>query len=395
MKTNLAVIFGGKSVEHEISVITALQAIRSLDFGKYNVIPVYLTKNNEFYTSEAMFAIESFRNITTLLANATRVHFERVGNEVLLTGKRSFFSTYKQSIHVIFPIVHGTNVEDGTLQGLLQLLDVPYCGCDVTSSALGMDKLATKAVLATHGIPVLTATDFYAHEWNAQQDSLVARIEAAHRYPVIVKPVNLGSSVGVYQAADRSALITAIDDAFAFCEHVMIENAVQNLKEINCSVLGDCTAAQASPCEEPIAADEILSYDDKYRSGGKNTKGMSSLKRRLPADISPELTERIRGLAVDTFRVLGCSGVSRIDFLTDSVSGEVYVNEINTIPGSLSFYLWEAAGMSYTELLDKIIELAFARHRRRSGINYSFDANILEGFTFGAKGAKGGKWSKA
>lgn len=393
MKTNLAVIFGGKSVEHEISVITALQAIRSLDFGKYNVIPVYLTKNNEFYTSESMFAIESFRNIPALLANATKVHFERCGSEVLLMGKKSFFSSYKQSIHVIFPIVHGTNVEDGTLQGMLQLLDIPYCGCDVTASALGMDKLASKAVLASKGIPVLTATDFYASQWSAGQESCIAAIEAAHRYPVIVKPVNLGSSVGVYQAADRAALVTAIDDAFAFCERVMVENAVQNLKEINCAVLGDCINATASPCEEPIAASEILSYDDKYRSGGKSTKGMSSLKRRLPAEISPEMTEQIRSLAVATFRTLGCNGVARVDFLTDAKTGEVFVNEINTIPGSLSFYLWEAAGMKYTDLLDNIIELAFARHRSRAGINYSFDANILEGFSFG--GAKGGKWSKA
>lgn len=393
MKTNLAVIFGGKSVEHEISVITALQAIRSLNFEKYNVIPVYLTKNNEFYTSEAMFAIESFRNIPALLSNATRVHFERIGSEVFLLGKKGLFASYKQSVHVIFPIVHGTNVEDGTLQGLLQLLDIPYCGCDVTASALGMDKLATKAVLAAHGVPVLTATDFYTHQWNTNREALLDFIEKNHRYPVIVKPANLGSSVGVFQAADRDALIAAVDDAFAYCEHIMIENAVQHLREINCSVLGDMTEAQASPCEEPIAADEILSYDDKYRSGGKNTKGMSSLKRRLPAEISPEQTERIRSLAVETFRLLGCSGVARIDFLTDAQTGEIYVNEINTIPGSLSFYLWQAAGMEYPALLDKIIDLAFARHRRRAGINYSFDANILEGFSFG--GSKGGKWSKS
>lgn len=389
MKINLAVIFGGKSVEHEISVITALQAIRSIDREKYEVIPVYLTKGEEFYTGEPLFEIENFRDIPALLKGCERVSFARRDGAVYIDGeKKGLKKPLCVNVDVAFPIVHGTNVEDGTMAGYFHLLGLPYCGCDVTSSALGMDKLASKAVLATKGIPVLTATDFYTSEWSENRQAVIDRIESEHRYPLIVKPVNLGSSVGVYRSENRESLIKDIDNCCALCERVMVENCVENLREINCAVLGDVYEAVASPCEEPLGKDEILSYNDKYRSGGK---GMSGLTRRLPADIGEQMTEQIRGYAVDTFRALGCCGVARVDFLTDRVSGEIYVNEINTIPGSLSFYLWEAAGKSYKQLLDDIISLGLKRERLQQNINYSFDVNILADFSFG--GSKG-KMSK-
>ncbi len=381
MKINLCVIMGGKSVEHEISIITAVQAIQSLDKEKYEIIPLYITKKSEFYTSPIMCEIDSFKDIPALLEKSERVAFVRKNGTVFLEGeKKGFKKPYSVNIDVAFPIVHGTNVEDGTLAGFLNLLDLPYCGCDVLSAANSMDKLTTKDILRAKGIPVLYATDFYADKWAPERESMLDLIEKNHRYPIIVKPVNLGSSVGVYKVKTRSDLSAAIDDCFLLCSRVMIENAVENLREINCSVLGDAREAAASPCEEPVGADAILSYGDKYMSG---QKGMSGQTRKLPADLPEGQTETIQKYAVGAFQALGCSGVARIDFLTDAKTGEIYVNELNTIPGSLSFYLWEAGGMKYRELLDKIIALAFKRDRERKNLNFSFDTNILSGFSFG------------
>jgi len=381
MKINLCVIMGGKSVEHEISVITAVQAIRALDKEKYEIIPLYITKNSAFYTSPIMCDIDSFKDIPALLQKSERVAFVRRGDTVYLEGgKKVFKKPFCVHIDVAFPIVHGTNVEDGTLAGFLNLLDLPYCGCDVLSAANSMDKLTTKDILNAKGIPVLYATDFYADRWAAERIEILDKIEKNHRYTIIVKPVNLGSSVGVYKVKNRDDLASAIDDCVLLCSRVMIENAVENLREINCSVLGDVFEAIASPCEEPMGADAILSYGDKYMGG---QKGMSGLSRKLPAEIGDEQTKLIQQYAVESFQALGCSGVARIDFLTDAKTGEIYVNELNTIPGSLSFYLWEAAGMHYGTLLDKVIALAFKRDRARKNLNFSFDTNILSGFSFG------------
>lgn len=390
MQLDLCVIFGGKSVEHEISVITALQAMRSLNKSKYFIHPLYITKEGDFYTGEALLAIENFRDIPGLLKNCRQAELVSSNGEAfIMTQKGKIFTKpCLQHVDVCLPAVHGTNCEDGTLQGFLQLLGVPYCGCNVAASAIGMDKVAAKTILAANGIPVLPQISFSFEEYADSPENTIARAEQNLPYPMIVKPVNLGSSVGVKAASDKAALAKAIEDCGKYSEKIMIEPAVQNLREINCAVLGDEYEAQASPCEEPLGTDEVLSYADKYMSGGKSGKsGMSSQKRRLPADISPEMTEKIQKLALASFKALGCSGVARVDFLTDAKTGDIYVNEINTIPGSLSYYLWEAAGKRYSVLLDELVDLALKRARREKNINRSFDTGILSGFTFG--GTKG------
>ena len=275
---------------------------------------------------------------------------------------------------------------------------MPYASCDVTASAVGMDKYLMKAAMKQAGLPVLDALQFTGKAYALDSDGVMDQIEGKFPYPLIVKPVNLGSSVGISKAGDREGLRQALDTALGFSARVLVEPAVQNLREINCAVLGDADDAEASVCEEPAGCDEILSYKDKYLSGGKGAKaggaktaGMSSLKRRCPADIPEELAQRVRHLAVDTFRALGCSGVARIDFLNDTLSGALWVNEINTIPGSLSFYLWEAAGLPFDRLLDRMIELAFKRQRERAALTFSYDTNILDSVSLGGvKGAKGG-----
>lgn len=393
MKINLAVIFGGRSVEHEVSVISAVQAMASMDKEKYNIIPVYMTKKSEFWTGEKLMDINSFKDIPALLKECTECVFVRSEGKVQLIRQKikKFGSNLISDVDIAFPIVHGTNVEDGALQGYLQTLDLPYVGCDVLASAVGMDKFVMKILLKDAGFPVLDCCRLSSFDLD-KIDDMVAQVESKFGYPVIVKPINLGSSVGISKGKDRDSLIKSIEEAFEFADRILIEPCVTNLKEINCSVLGDSESAEASVCEEPVQAsdDDILSYEQKYVGGGKGgSKGMATLKRKIPAEISPEQDEFIRKTAVDAFRYLGCNGVTRIDFMIDMDTDKVYINEINTIPGSLAFYLWEPKGVKYRELLERMIQLAMKRHRQSAKINYTFDTNILSmGGSFGSKGSK-------
>lgn len=396
MKISVAVLFGGKSVEHEISVISAVQAMGYLDKEKYELVPVYITKTGKMYTGEKLTQIENYKNTKALLADCRQVVLTNLdGRCVLLPYPMKFgYKKHIKTIDVAMPIVHGTNVEDGALQGFLKTLDVPFTGCDVLSSAVGMDKHVMKLVFQDAGIPVLPCKCLLKRDYFADEAAMIESIEAEFAYPVIVKPVNLGSSVGISKAKNREELVAALDLGFRFAAKVLVERAITALREINCSVLGDVYEAEASECEEPLNATDILSYEDKYMSGGKGSKGsgMASLARKIPADISAELREEIRTMAVRGFQALGCNGVSRIDFMIDTAENKLYLNEINTIPGSLSFYLWKPVGVEYSQLLDRMIKLALKRSREEGEITYSFDTGVLENCSFGgSKGAKGSK----
>ena len=396
MKTTVAFIFGCRSVEHEVSIISAVQAMRAVNRVKYDVLPIYVTKTGEMYTSDKMLEIEPFRDMKTLIAESEPVTMIKSGNDVVVHFLKQKMFKKKEDIviNVAFPVVHGTNCEDGTLQGYLEFLGLPYVGCDVLSSAVGMDKAVFKYVMQAAGLPVLDCNCFYAREYAENKEAIIESAEKEIGYPMIVKPVNLGSSVGISKAKDRAALIDAIELAVSFSDKVLIEHAVTAIREINCSVVGDTDECSASVCEEPFMNDEILSYEDKYMGGGKNSgnaKGMASLARKIPADISEEKSNEIRELACKVFKALGAAGVVRIDFFFDTESDKVYVNEVNTIPGSLSFYLWEKTDLPYEKLIDKLISLAFRRSRNRENLTFTIDTNILSGVSFGAKGAKGSK----
>ena len=392
MKTKVAMLFGGKSVEHEVSVISGIQAIMNMDTDKYEVIPVYMTKKNEMYVGDNIGKIESYKDINGLIAGSTRVIMVNTGDKVSLVQypAKKLGKNINIDIDVVFPVVHGTNVEDGALQGYLKTIGIPFVGCDVTASAVGMDKYIMKMILKEAGVPVLDAKIFTLSDY-ADMDSLVEKIESSIGYPVIIKPVNLGSSVGISVAKNRVELTTSIDDAFRYATKVLAEHAIEQLREINCSVLGDENEAIASECEEPLHSKDILSYEDKYVSNAKSggSKGMASVSRKIPADLSPEERENVREMAVKSFKALGCNGVSRIDFMIDESDGKLYFNEINTIPGSLAFYLWEPIGVPYKELLDRMIGLALKRARTESNLTFTFDTNILNSASFG--GAKGKK----
>lgn len=400
MKTKVAVLFGGRSVEHEVSIISGLQAYAALDREKYDPLVLYIGKDGAFYTGDGMDKVEFYRGLPAALKEATRVLPVPAakGVDLVRYPMKKFGNNVVASFEVALPVVHGTNVEDGTLMGFLEMLGVPYASCDVTSSALGMDKYVMKAVLRQAGLPVLDATLLDTKSYAADMDAVMDTVEQTVAYPVIVKPVNLGSSVGISKASDRQRLRAALDLAFDFSSLVLVEQAVQPLREINCAVLGDRDDAIPSACEEPFGNDEILSFGDKYLSGGKGGKtgaaktggaksgGMSSLKRRCPADIPADMTAKVQELAVKTFKALGCTGVSRIDFLMNADTQELWINEINTIPGSLAFYLWEETGISFSELLDRMIALAFKRERVKESLTFTYETNILAGVSLNPSG---------
>lgn len=394
MKTRIAVMFGGKSVEHEVSVISGIQALLSMDKEKTELIPVYLNKKNEMFIGEEVGSIEAYQDIPALLRRSQRVIFVNENDRFfLMPYPKKLFGGKPVEIDLAFPIVHGTNVEDGALQGYLKTIGIPFVGCDVTASALGMDKYASKVILKENGIPVLDGFCYTISDY-AELEALLDSVEQKVGYPVIIKPYNLGSSVGIRVAKDRRELTVAVDEAFTYSRKIIAEHAITRLREINCAVLGDENEAIASECEEPLHSKDILSYEDKYLSNaGKGaSKGMASVSRKIPAELSPELRAKVQSLAVSAFQKLGCNGVARIDFMIDEENGTLYFNEINTIPGSLSFYLWEPVGISYPELLNRMIGLAKKRVREEAGMTFSFDTNLLNRGTLGGvKGAKGGK----
>lgn len=402
-KIKLGVFFGGKSVEHEISIISMIEATLRLNEEKYEIVPIYITKQGVMYTGEDLLDLEMYRDIPVLLKRCYKVAVVNDGKGVKvirvpapIIGKRVL-----NTIDVAFPIVHGTNVEDGTMAGFLNLLDIPYVGPDILASSLGMDKIAMKKVLKESGVPVVDYVGFYSKEYVKDEDKILKEIEEKLHYPLIVKPGNLGSSVGIKKVKNKQELEDAISFAMEFSDRIIVENCVSDLKEINCAVIGDITESEATECEEPILAGDILSYTDKY-VGDKKTKGgkLGSVKgprkggkmgarkgaggvnnslegKKLPADIPDETRDKIQRLAKETFKVLGCSGIARVDFLIDQEINKIYVNEINTIPGALSWYLFEASGRKFEDVLEDAIDIAIRRYSDREKLTFSYDQNIL------------------
>ena len=412
MKITVGLLFGGRSVENEISVVTALQTLESMNKEKYDVVPIYIAKSGKWYTGEKLLTVANYRDMKTLLGQCSEVYMRPVyGDKNLYLVKPGLFSKgVVATLDVILPTLHGTNCEDGTLQGVLTSIGIPFVGCNTLASANGMDKITMKMILKECDIPVVDYFWFNDKEWYADQDAVITRLEAKLSYPVIVKPANSGSSVGIKAAHNRDELIEAVEYAASFTTRVIVERLVTQLKEVNCSVKGNYNDCETSVCEVPMRSGEILSYQDKYMRGGgtKGAKsgaksgvasgpadgaagegasceneGMRSLLRELPANLPAGETERIQELARATFRALACDGLSRIDFIIDESDRSIYVNEINTIPGSLSNYLWEATPKAdgekyrFSEVLDGLIEGAFARSREEGFKVTDFGGNIF------------------
>ena len=401
-KINIGVIFGGRSVENEISVLTAIQAMEAIDTEKYDITPIYISKQGTWYTGEALRQSANYKNLDKLYATCEQVYLRPIyGDQKLYrTRKPLFGSDVVATLDVILPALHGTNCEDGSFQGTIEMTGIPYAGCNVLASANGMDKITMKMVLAECGIPVIDYAWFCDKEWFDRQQQVIERIEGKLQYPLIVKPADSGSSVGIEAVHNREELVQAVENAISFSKRIIVEKLVEQLKEINCSVLGNYYECEASVCEAPIRSGEILSYADKYLGGGakggakggvKESRGMHSTVREIPAQLPQAQTDFIRTTAVETFKALNCDGVARIDFMIDQSTEKIYVNEINTIPGSLSFYLWEATGVSFQQLIERLIAIAFERKRDSSFKTTSYKENIFNYSISGAKGAKGAK----
>ena len=381
MKLKIAVAFGGRSVEHEISVLSAQQVMAAMNEERYEILPLYIAKDGRMFCEEELRELETFQHIEEFIADHDSVSLiRRDAHTYLIPSRRRLFAKERE-VDLVFPVLHGTNGEDGTFQGYLKTLGVPYVGCSVLSGDIGQDKVIIKQELQDRGLRVVPW--FY---WTLQQPMEQSFFKKAQRlgYPLIIKPANLGSSVGIAVAHNDVELHKSMIEAFQYDHKVVIEKVIEPLREINASVLGDEDGCRCSTLEEVIKQDEILSYQDKYHGQGKS-KGMVSTSRKLPAELTEEQTEEVQRMAMDTFRSLNAAGVVRIDFLMQQDSGELYVNEINTIPGSLSFYLWEQEGLSFSAMLDELIALALQRMRREHTMIFSYDTNILRDYKGGGK----------
>ena len=396
-KQRIAVLFGSRSVEHEVSIISAIQAMDAMDPRRYEPLPIFITKEGRWYTGPDLRRVEAYHDLPRLLERCRPVYLrpEPFGNRLFVeeSGPLGTRRTKVGVADAFFPIVHGTYGEDGTLQGLFELANVPFVGAGVVGSAVGMDKIVMKAAFRAADLPTVNYVWLTRRRWQAERETVLDEAERTLRYPLYVKPANLGSSVGITKATDRASLARAIEVAAAYDRRLLVEEGFEGGIEVNCSVLGNDEPIP-SVCEQPVRWTDILSYEDKYlRGAGKGAKGgagsgegMASASRRIPAPIPDDLTKQVQRMAVEAFVATDCAGIARIDFLVDPVSGRICVNEINTLPGSLAFYLWEPSGVSFPELISRLIELGFERHRERQQTTFSFDSALLQKFGKGAKG---------
>ena len=390
---NIVVAFGGVSPEHEVSVLTAMQVINSLEETDFNIIPLYVTKSARWLTGEALTELENYQDLDALREKSVSCTFSHndLGKPVLReTEKKGFLSKADQyPIHAVIPAFHGSEGENGSFQGTCEMYNIPYAGSGVFASSIGMDKVKAKELCRAHNLPVVDEFDFFESEWEQDRQS-VLHYAGELDYPVIVKPTTLGSSIGVARADTEEELVEAVETAFRYDHNLMIEKAVTPLLEINCSVVGTSDMLEASACERPLGQEETLSFEDKYQSDGGGQKGMASADREIPADIPDELTEKIQSLSKQIFKIFRASGLARLDFLVNADTHEVYFNEINTIPGSFSFYLWEESGINMRELMLKLIDIALVRHKQKIGRIRSYDTNLLDEKAIkGIKGLKG------
>lgn len=382
MKKSVGIIIGGKSVEHEVSIITGLQVLENIDKSNYDPKVIYIQKDGKWYFGSCLHNIKNFKEKNLKEAYEVIPCFKN--DKMILYPhpeiKQGIFKKINpELIDIIFPAVHGTNAEDGTLHGLFQMNNIPCAFGSVLSSAVGMDKIIMKKVFESYNIPIVDYIWFYRSDWEKKQSLILDEAEKLG-YPLIVKPSNLGSSVGINKAKNKSELIKSIDIAMFYDRKIIVEKCLEDVREINCAVMGYEEELSASLCEEPLGWKDFLTYEDKYVNKIKNS---SETKRRIPADIDDEITNKIQGYAKKAFKAIDCCGNARIDFLLSG--NNIYVNEINTIPGSIAFYLWEGCGLSFTHIITKILELAELQQNQRNVNTVSYDIDLLNKISSGGK----------
>jgi D-alanine--D-alanine ligase len=363
-KIRVGVLFGGRSAEHEVSVVSASSIIDALDREKYEVFPIGITPEGRWLSS--LDAIKLLKEKSSVQNLPEHLILPDPRKQGLVKINNSGINEI-QSSDVVFPVLHGTFGEDGTLQGLLELADVPYVGAGVLGSAVGMDKVIQKQVLETAKIRVAQGLSFLISEFEGDQKKITVRVEEEIEYPCFVKPSNTGSSIGISKAHDRKELIDAITLAGQYDRKIIVEKSIEKAREIECSVIGN-DKPMASVPGEIIPSNEFYDYDAKYVDG-KSTSV-------IPADLPKWAVRKIQYIACKAFKILDCAGMARVDFLVQGNGAKIYLNEINTIPGftSISMFpkLWQASGLSYPDLLDKLIQLAIERHEAKSKLKRTY-----------------------
>ncbi|PJF23477.1 MAG: D-alanine--D-alanine ligase [Phototrophicales bacterium] len=391
-KTVVAVIFGGRSVEHDVSVVTGNQIMQAFDRERYEVIPVYITRDGKWFTGEPLLDLKNYQDevishkgVVSAILSPSVQHHGLIINPIVGRLQKNEI----KRVDVIFPAIHGSHGEDGTLQGLIELADIPYVGCGVLSSAIANDKAMTKTVLKQHGIPVIDGVIFTREDWLTEREAILARIKAMLTYPIFVKPATLGSSIGVSRVQDDDMLSMSIDIAASFDRRVIVEQGIVGAVEINCAVMGYGNQIEASVLEQPVSWEEFLTYEEKYMRGGG---GMKSAERVIPAALDATMTKRVQDLAIQAFKAIDGRGTARIDFMVDEEAEKVYLNEINTMPGSLAFYLWHEMGMSQSDVVDRLVKLAQDAYADKRRNTYNYQTSLIELTAMrGLKGTKGGQ----
>ncbi|MBI5957248.1 MAG: D-alanine--D-alanine ligase [Chloroflexi bacterium] len=378
-KKTVGVIFGSRSVEHDVSVVTAQQVMQALRPEKYEVVPIYITRDGRWLTGPGLRDLKNFQgdNIADMMGMKETLISPSAGHQGMITPPVAgmFARNQLRRLDVVFPVVHGSHGEDGTLQGLFELADLPYVGAGVMASAITRDKIMLKALLAQHGIPVVKHLAFSRHDWITNPAPLLERIASELTYPVFIKPATLGSSIGVARATNADEARNYINIAANFDRRILIEAAVKDVIEINCAVMGNYDV-RASVLEQPITWQEFLTYEEKYmRTEGAS--GMKGAERKIPAPISDDLTQRVRQMAIAAFKLADGRGTARVDFLLRKDSDEIFLNEVNTMPGSLAFYLWQAEGMSPSAVVDELIRLAFEAYADKRKTVYNYKTGLI------------------
>jgi len=391
-KTVVGVIFGGRSVEHDVSIITGHQVIRAFDPERYEVVPIYVDRTGRWFTGDPLLELKNFKNeVISLKGVVSAILSPSVQHHGLIVNPTAgrFEKSEIKRLDVVFPTIHGSHGEDGTLQGLLELADIAYVGCGVLASAIANDKIMSKIVLSQQGVPIVEGVSFSRAEWLQAPDKVISHIIHELHYPVFVKPATLGSSIGIGKAADEALLRAHIEVAINLDQRVLVEQAIEDPTEINCAVMGIGTEITASVLEQPVSWDQFLTFEEKYTRGGE---GMKSADRIIPAPLPEELATKIKNIAIQAFRAIEGRGTARIDFLVKPKTGEVYLNEINTMPGSLAFYLWQETDLPPRNMVDRLVAIAREAQAEKRKNNYDYQTslvNLVE--SRGLKGTKGQK----
>lgn len=393
MKIKVGVIFGGDSVEHEVSIITAVQAMEFLDKNKYEIVPIYISKNRDWYTGESLLKMDSYKDLENIDKLAMKVCLTKKDNTYALIKMNGLFQKVINTIDVAFPIVHGKGVEDGSLAGYLDTLGLPYVGCDMLGASVGQDKVVQKQIMQSANIPVPDYVWFYENEYYLDEKKILKEIEEL-TYPVVVKPAHLGSSIGITYVKSKTEIEEAIKNAIEYDNKIIVEKAVPNILEVDCAAVGNYEWIEVSAIGKMLTDNDFLTFEDKYLgSGSKKTPGkkvsgdINTSGFEIPAKIDKKIEEDIIKYTKESFRVLNLRGITRFDFLVDSETKKVYVNEPNTIPGCLAFFFFKPKNINYQELLDKVITMTIKDYKNLEKKITSFESNVLSTFN-GSGGSK-------